>query len=139
MYTVLTSIVVWAFLTLGPIGFLLWLFSSIVNALALRSYGVGWWWVALIPFSHNVYKLYFSDTYSVPWWVGFFPSLLGVFAYLMLEPVRCILYLICNVVVNYVYGLSMYGEGLYFSTIPFWRYYIQILSIRGRKVGENNG
>lgn len=126
MYGVIKGVVWATWLTFPDLIFWLMVISLIVHTVALKSYGVKWWLIGMIPFSHNVYKLYLQDTLPIPWYVGFLPALLGFYCWAGKSPLGTVLYLCINVAINYLYGLSMYDTGIMFALIPFRRYYVQI-------------
>ena len=126
MYDVIKGVVWATWLTFPNLLFVLWFLSAIIHTIVLKSYGVSWWLVGMIPFSHNVYKLYLTDTILIPWYVGFGPAFLGFYCYCSKSPLGTVLYLILNVAINYFYGQSIYEEGLLFAFIPFRRYYVQL-------------
>lgn len=126
MYDVIKAVVWTCYYEFGDLFVTFWFISSIINLLTLKCYGVKWYALALIPFSHNAYKLYFTDDPPIPWVIGLVPAVIGILSLITWSPIGTILYLLLNVVVNYFFGRSMYYNPVVFALIPFYRYYVQI-------------
>lgn len=139
MYDVIKALVWTGYLKfVGPI-FFLWFVSSLINLVTLKSYGVKWYIVAMIPFSHNIYKLSFTDDPPVPWVVGLVPVVLGVLSWITWSPIGTILYLLSNVAVNYVFGRSLYDKPVLFALVPFYRYFAQLKCIIDERRAKSHG
>lgn len=126
MYDIIKALVWIGYSEFTVLLLILWFISTIINVLTLISFGVKWWWLGLLPFSQNLFKLYFVDTVRIPWILGIIPACVGAFSVFTVSPLGTLIYLIWLIALNYLFCSSVYNEGAILAACPVFRWYIQV-------------